>query len=126
TYLSLWGNQISVLGNGVFSGLSQLQTLDLLANKLNTNSILGMLLPLPATLTELNIASNQISALPQNFSALLPVNLKSLSIGNNAFIPRVLTHEFMQYFPSQLTRFSIQSSNIANIMDGSFADFFVL
>ena len=78
------------------------------------------------TLTELDISSNQISTLPQNFSTLLPVGLKSLSVGGNSFIPRVLTPEFMQYFPFQLTTLGLESSLIVNITDGSFSDFSAL
>jgi insulin-like growth factor-binding protein complex acid labile subunit len=126
TNLNLGGNQINVLSEGVFSDLNQLQTLDLSINHLNTSAIISILSFLPMTLTKLDISLNQISTLPQNFSTLLPVGLKSLSIGGNRFIPRVLTQEFMQYFPFWLTNLELKFSLIVNITKGSFSDFSVL
>ncbi len=110
----------------MFSGLSQLQTLDLSYNYLNTSIIMSILSSLSITLTELDISSNQISTLPQNFSTLLPVGLKSLSVGGNSFIPPVLTQEFMQYFPFRLTTLELRYSLIENITEGSFSDFSAL
>ncbi len=124
--LDLGYNGIRALSEGLFSGLSQLQTLDLSSNHLNTSNVISILSSLPVALTELDISSNQISTLPQNFSTLLPVGLESLSIGGNSFIPHVLTREFMQYFPFRLTTLGLEESFIVNIADDSFSDFSVL
>jgi Leucine-rich repeat (LRR) protein len=124
--LDLSGNRISAPSEGVWSGLSQLQVLDLSDNFLNSSSIISILTFLPMTLTELDISSDQISSLPQNFSTLLPVGLKSLSVGGNRFIPRELTQEFMQYFPFQLTTLGLEFSFIVKITDNSFSNFSVL
>jgi Leucine-rich repeat (LRR) protein len=126
TDLELSHNRISVLNKSVFSELSQLQALDLSNNWINTNTIVSVLVSLPVTLTELDISANQIDALPQNFSALLPVGLTSLLIGRNRFIPSVLTPEFMAYFPFRLTVLGLDSSFIKNIAAGSFSNFSAL
>ncbi len=109
----------------MFSGLSQLQTLDFSINHLNTN-LISILSSLSVTFTELDISINQISTLPQNFSTLLPIGLKSLSVGGNCFIPPVLTPEFMQYFPFRLTTLRLESSPIVNITEDSFSNFSAL
>ncbi len=126
TTLYLYWNQISVLSEGVFGELSQLQILYLSDNFLNTSTLISILPSLPMTLTALDISLNQISTLPQNFSTLLPLGLKSLLVGGNSFIPRVLTQEFMQYFPFRLTTLGLESSFIVNITNNSFSGFSAL
>jgi Leucine-rich repeat (LRR) protein len=126
TDLDLGSNQLTILENGIFSRLNQLQSLSLWYNYLNTSVIMNVLVSIPVTLTHLDISSNQMNALPQNFSILLPIGVTSLLIGNNSFIPNILTREFMQYFPYRLTSFSIESSHIINITKDCFADFFAL
>ena len=123
TSLDLSNNQLSMLSEDMFSDLSQLQSLFLNGNYLNTTAIINSSFSMLPTLTELDITLNQISYLPQNFSAMLPVMLNSLSIGGNDCIPRILTREFMQYFPFRLFSLSFEFSHIIKISGGSFLDF---
>ena len=106
----------------MFSKLSQLQFLYLNNNYFNTTTLTDALNQLPPSLSLLNIASNTMNYIPQNFSKLLPISLQSLHIGGD-YIPPTLTREFMQSFPRQLTSFSITYSFINNITAGCFLDF---
>ena len=123
--LHFGGNRLIILNTGVFNGLSQLQSLYLNHNYFNTSALMDILTQLPSSLTELSIASNPMNYIPQNFSILLPIALQNLSVGGN-YIPPTLTREFMQYFPKQLTSFSVTNSFISNITPRCFLDFSTL
>ena len=65
--LDLSDNQLSTLSDDMFSELNQLKSLYLDSNNFNTTAIMNILNQLPSSLTALDITSNPMDYLPQNF-----------------------------------------------------------
>jgi Leucine-rich repeat (LRR) protein len=128
--LNLYHNFLVNINPNVFINLTNLQELSLESNLIDTDSLISISASLPRNLTSLQINSNIIRSIPENFGKLLPASLSTLYISDNPCIPTVLTREFMKYFPLNITilDFSISSRNprsyvIEGIAAEAFLDF---